>query len=156
MQLNMSKITAAQRRFVEDMGTHMVGWGLPRTTGRTYAYLLIHSGAASLDDITADLGVAKSGASVAVRQLVRMGLARSEAQRGTRRLLFSGLNTIEAIFTARSAQALDLVERLREGARVAPTPSTRERLAEMARRMDQLVGAMTAQYARARQVRRAG
>lgn len=151
----MAKLAAAQKRFIEDMGTHMVGWGLPRTTGRVYAYLLLQSGPVSLDDMTSELGVAKSGASVAMRQLVRMGLARSETQRGSRRLLFSGLQTIEAIFTARSAQASDLVDRLREGARVAPTASTRGRLSEMARRMDQLVQAMTAQYVRAHEVARA-
>ncbi|MBU6422631.1 MAG: transcriptional regulator [Chloroflexota bacterium] len=149
------KLREPQKRFIEDMGTHMVGWGLPRTTGRVYAYLLLQSAPVSLDDVTSELGVAKSGASVAMRQLLRMGLARSETQRGTRRLLFSGLQTIEAIFTARSAQASDLVDRLREGARAASTASTRARLSEMSRRMEQLVEGMTAQYARAHDIGRA-
>lgn len=153
MKLNMTKLKPAQERFIEDMGSHMVGWGLPRTTGRVYAYLLMRSDPASLDDITSDLGVAKSGASVATRQLVGMGLARSDTERGTRRLRFAALQTIEAIFTARSAQASDLVAKLHEGARAASTPSTRGRLNEMARRMEQLVESMTAQYVRAREAR---
>lgn len=135
----MPKLAAAQERFVDDMGAHMLGWGLPRTTGRVWAYLLLRRRPASLDEITADLDVAKSGASVATRQLLRFGLARSAVERGGRRLLFSALYTPQAIFQARTPQAEDLVRMLREGARVAP--STRDQLSQMAEGIERIMKA---------------
>ncbi len=132
IEQNMPNVNGARERFIEDMGEHMVGWGLPRTTGRVYAYLLIHSRPASLDEIARDLGVAKSGVSVATRQLVSFGLARSSGERGSRRLLFTALRDPRAIFAARNALATDLIVLLHQGARVATTPSTRTHLTQMA------------------------
>jgi len=123
---------AAQDRFIDSMGAHMLGWGLPRTTGRVYAYLLIRNKPAGLDEIARDLGVAKSGVSVATRQLVSFGLARGSGERGSRRLLFSALRDPRAIFQARTALASELIALLHEGARVAPTPATKAHLTEMA------------------------
>ena len=130
--LNVQNKRDARYSFIESMGQHMVGWGLPRTTGRVYAYLLIRSRPATLDEIAHDLGVAKSGVSVATRQLVSFGLAHSSGERGSRRLLFSVLRDPRAIFQARNALAGELIELLHEGARVAPTPATRVDLTEMA------------------------
>ncbi len=67
----------AAQGFIEDMGQHMTGWGLARTTGRIYAYLLLQSEPVGLDRLAADLGIAKSGASVGARQLVAFGMARA-------------------------------------------------------------------------------
>src|SRR5579863_466358 len=40
--LNMSEATSkAQSTFIEDMGQMMAGWGIARTSGRIYAYLLL-------------------------------------------------------------------------------------------------------------------
>ena len=45
---------------VDHMGQQMVGWNLPRTTGRVWAYLLIRGEPAVLDDIARDYGVSFS------------------------------------------------------------------------------------------------
>ena len=76
--------------------------------------------------------MAKSGASVAVRQLVALGLARSRSQPGSRRVLFEALYSLEAIFAARNSQAMELLARLRQGALVAPAGPVRRQLHEMA------------------------
>src|ERR1039458_3695257 len=55
-------MTRAQMTFIDDMGQLIPGWGIPRNTGRIYAYLLLQRELATLDDIAADLGIAKSGA----------------------------------------------------------------------------------------------
>jgi DNA-binding transcriptional regulator GbsR (MarR family) len=120
-----------QQRFIEDMGQLMVGWGLSRTTGRVYAYLLLRSSPASLDDVAADLGVAKSGASVATRQLIGFGMARTFGEGGTRRLRYAALYDLDAIIAARSAQALAFFERLHDGAKVASTPSVKRKITAM-------------------------
>ena len=105
MKQNKIKMTAAQHDFVDHMGQQMASWGLPRTTGRVWAYLLMRGEPAALDDIARDLDVAKSGASVGARQLVSFGLARGTGERGSRRMLFSALDSIDAMFAARSESA---------------------------------------------------
>jgi DNA-binding transcriptional regulator GbsR (MarR family) len=125
-------MTPEQTQFVDDMGQHMVGWGLPRTTGRIYGFLLLQAEPVSLDQLSRDLEVAKSGVSVAMRQLLALGLARSGGQRGSRRLLYEALYDIEAILAARNAQMLNLIDRLNQGARVAAPGTPRQRLIDMA------------------------
>ena len=125
-------MTAAQHEFVDHMGQQMVGWNLARTTGRVWAYLLVRGEPAVLDDIARDLDVAKSGASVAARQLVAFGLARSTGERGSRRVLFSAIDNMEAMFAARSESARSLQKLLLEGARAASRSGTRATLSDMA------------------------
>jgi DNA-binding transcriptional regulator GbsR (MarR family) len=128
----LQALSDEQEQFVEDLGQSVAGWGLPRTTGRIYAYLLLCTEPAGLDRIANDLEVAKSGASVATRQLVQLGLARTLGQRRSRRLLFEALYDPEAILSARNAQTIDFLARLRQGAQVAPAGRPRQRLTEMA------------------------
>ena len=136
---NVQHVTDLEHRFIEDMGQHMVGWGLPRNTGRTYAYLLLQNWPASLDEIATALEVAKSGASVASRQLVGLGMARGIGERGSRRLRYEALDSIEAVTAARNAQVIDFMNRLREGAAVARPGPGQRRLREMAEVMQELV-----------------
>jgi DNA-binding transcriptional regulator GbsR (MarR family) len=145
-----------QSRFIDDMGQQLASWGLPRTTGRAYGYLLLQPQPASLDGMAADLQVAKSGISVAVRQLVALGLVRSLAQRGSRRLLYEALYDLEVILTARSAQMISFIDRLREGAELAPPGRPRERLSDMAEALRSLMAQIDELSRRSREHRRAG
>ena len=128
----MPNLTDEEHRFIEDMGQTMAGWGIPRSTGRIYGYLLLRSQPASLDQIAEDLEVGKSSVSVGARQLVSLGLCRASGERGSRRVFYEALYTLEAIFAARNAQANDLLARLSQGALAATTDEGRERLREMA------------------------
>jgi len=151
MKQNKTKMTAAQHEFVDHMGQQMVGWNLPRTTGRVWAYLLMRGEPAVLDDIARDLDVAKSGASVGARQLVAFGLARAAGERGSRRVLFSAIESIDAMFAARSESARALQRLLHEGARAASTSATRATLADMASGIEQILareGAALAAHSR--------
>jgi predicted transcriptional regulator len=129
---NDPQLPREQRGFIEDMGQNMLGWGLPRNMGRIYGYLLLQAGPASLDEIAHAVGLAKSGVSLATRRLVQMGMVRGSGQRGSRRLLYEALPSVEAILAARAAQALDFVERLRQGARATASPGRRTQLEELA------------------------
>lgn len=135
----MRQLADSQQAFVEDMGRYMVGWGVSRSTGRIYAYLLLRTEPASLDEIATELGMAKSGVSVAARQLVQFGLARSIGERGSRRLLYEALHSVDAVLAARNAQVVDLLNRLRQGAAAAPAGPGRRRLQEMAETLQELV-----------------
>jgi len=153
-KLNVQKMTDEQHRFVEDMGQHMVGWGLARNTGRIWAYLLLRQAPSSLDRIAADLEVGKSSASVGTRQLVALGLARAIGERGSRRLLYDGLYSLEAIFAARNAQARDLLARFRQGARVAPHGPGRDRLEEISDMLQEFIEHAPEVFQRLRERRR--
>ncbi len=145
----------AQHQFVEDLGQNMVSWGLSRTTGRVYAYLLLRVEPASLDQIAAELEMAKSGASVAARQLVSLGMVRGTGQRGSRRLLYEALYDTEAILAARNFQTRDFLERIRQGAEVAPAGPPRDRLQEMASQLQDLYSELPALVRRILERRRA-
>lgn len=132
---NDPQLTREQEEFVEDMGQNLLGWGLPRNMGRIYGYLLLQPGPESLDRIAAAVGLAKSGVSLATRRLVQMGLARGIGERGSRRLLYEALPSLEAILAARTAQALDLAERFRQGARATTSARRRTQLEELAETM---------------------
>ncbi|TMD89451.1 MAG: transcriptional regulator [Chloroflexi bacterium] len=135
------------------MGQHMVGWGLPRNTGRVYAYLLLHNEPVSLDRMVADLEIAKSGASVATRQLVQFGMARASGERRSRRVLYEALYNVAAIFEARNAQAAKLLKMYREGAAVA-SPAARRRLEETSDVVEQLLQEMPSLLRRIQEGRR--
>jgi DNA-binding transcriptional regulator GbsR (MarR family) len=139
--LNMTTeaTSKAQSTFIEDMGQMMVGWGIARTSGRIYAYLLLKKEPATLDDIAAELGIAKSGASVAARRLVQLGLARAAGQPGSRRVLYEPLDNLEAMTSARTTQMHQLVTRLRQGARAASGTQSRQRMEVMADWCDALI-----------------
>ncbi len=113
------------------MGHLLVSWGFSRTTGR------MAPAPVSLDDLVRDLRIAKSGASVAARQLVAVGLARSTSEPGSRRLRYEALFDTEAIVEARAASTAAFLKRLREGARVAPT-GPRQELIRMARAIEEV------------------
>ena len=139
----MMNLTAQERQFVEDMGRLMVAWSLPRTTGRVYAYLLLRPESATLDEIAKDLEVAKSGASVATRQLVSFGMARTHRQRGSKRLGFDAIYALDAVLAAREVQTRLFMERLRDGARVASSAAARRHLSAMTDTIADVVGELT-------------
>src|SRR5581483_1236985 len=140
-RLNIVNMSAAQRRYIDDIGRLMVRWGLPRTTGRVYGYLLLRPDPATLDEIARDLDVAKSGGSVATRQLIATGLARSFGEGKTRRLRYDALYDLSAIVAARAAQTRVFIEGLREGAKVAAAPAVRKKITAMTAALE---GAFTA------------
>ncbi len=136
-------LTASERHFVEDMGRLMVGWSLPRTTGRVYGYLLLRPESATLDQIAKDLEVAKSGASVATRQHVAFGMARTHTRPGTKRLGFEAIYDLEALLAAREAQIRLFMERLRDGSKVATSTTARRKIRDMTDTVADVVGELT-------------
>jgi predicted transcriptional regulator len=155
MKQNPARLTKDQHQFVEDLGQTMVTWGLARTTGRVYAYLLLRNSPTSLDEMVAELDAAKSGTSVAARQLVALGLARAIGTRGSRRVLYEALVDTEALMAARNAQLLVFLGRLRQGVRAASPGPARRRLDEMAGVVEDLSTELPALVRRVRERRRA-
>ncbi|MBT8336597.1 MAG: MarR family transcriptional regulator [Gemmatimonadetes bacterium] len=71
--------------FIEAMALHLQSLGLPRSTGRVFGCLLLHSEPISLDDLTEELGISKASASTGARYLERLGLVERVARPGARK-----------------------------------------------------------------------
>lgn len=128
---NVQYVQEGQRRFVDDIGQLYARFGLSVTFGRVYAFLLLHDGAVSLDEIAEQLDVSKSAVSVATRDLERAGVARRLSAQGSRRVLYEASDdmvpTFQAQFT-RVRLSLPVFERARE---LVPPGPAKERLNEL-------------------------
>jgi DNA-binding transcriptional regulator GbsR (MarR family) len=117
-----------QRRFIDDMAVLLAPWGMQPGTASLYAYLLICDEPVSLDAIAANLGMAKSSASVAARALEQFGLARRHAERGTKRVRYGASDSYSG-FLISQARLLDEIGRLAESrARSVATGETLRKL----------------------------
>lgn len=118
----MSKLglSAAQRKFVEDMASLLVPWGMQPAVARLYGYLLLCDEPVTLDTIAAALGLAKSSASVAARSLEQFGLARRHSEPGTKLLRYGASDSYSGFLTAQ-ARLLDEIGRLAEARAQAVT-----------------------------------
>lgn len=96
-------MTPDQLRFIDDMVVLMQPWGMTPAVSRIYGYLLLQEQPASLDQICTEIGISKSTASVAARQLEVSKLVRRHSERGSKRALYSvaegGLAAIHAQVT---------------------------------------------------------
>lgn len=121
-----------QHRFIEDVARLLEPWGVPAAAARLYGYLLLCPRPASLDQITCDLGVSKSSASVAARLLESFTLASRHREAGTKRALYAVADDYEAMIRQQN-QLLDaLAEQLNAGSKIADSAEVRARLKEMA------------------------
>ncbi|HKW78634.1 MAG TPA: ArsR family transcriptional regulator [Candidatus Limnocylindria bacterium] len=147
-------MNAAQKRFVDHMGHQMLAWGLARPTGRIYAYLLLQPEPVTLDQIARELGIAKSGASVATRHLMGFGMVRSTGEPGTRRLRYAANYDLETMLAARMKQFHDFAARLHEGIAVATAPEAKRHIRGMTEVLEQAVGLISVNARRAGKGRR--
>lgn len=74
-----------EREFVERIGLMMEAEGMPRIAGRIFAYLIIHEGSFSLDELADRLQVSKASVSTNARQLEQMGVLERVSVPGDRR-----------------------------------------------------------------------
>lgn len=123
---------AKRRRFLEDMGTFFVGYGLAPSIGRMWGYLMLAEEPVSLDRIADDVGISKSGASTTARVLETWGMARRIHQPGSRRLLIEAAPATTLLADVGMAQVRRLVKTLADGEAVAPPGIAKARVSELA------------------------
>ncbi|CAN7417189.1 GbsR/MarR family transcriptional regulator [Rhizobium sp. LjRoot258] len=82
-----NKVGEDERRFVEDVARLLTPWGVPPVAARLYGRLLLCPNSVGLDQITEDLGISKSSASVVARLLENSTLSRRHHAPGTKRAL---------------------------------------------------------------------
>ncbi len=95
---NMSKttLTPAQTRFIDQLASLLMPWGMTSGVARLYAYLLFQDKPVSLDQICEDLQNSKSTISVAARSLEQSRMIRRHGVPGTRRVLYSAVEDTAA------------------------------------------------------------
>jgi DNA-binding transcriptional regulator GbsR (MarR family) len=130
------------QRFVEDMARLLMPWGVPPIAARLYGHLLLCPYPVSLDQITEDLGISKSSASVAARLLESYRLARRHSEPGTKRALYAVADDYEAMMQQQNRLLDALAEQLNAGAGIVPSQEVNARLGEMAKFYRVMRGAM--------------
>jgi predicted transcriptional regulator len=137
-----NKTRKGEQRFVEDVARLLTPWGVPPAAARLYGYLLLCPRPASLDQITEDLEISKSSASVAARLLETYTLARRHSEPGTKRALYAVTDDYEAMIQQQNRLLDALAGQLNAGAGIVPSKEVNARLEEMAEFYRVMRGAM--------------
>lgn len=124
-------LTETDRRFIEEVSRLLLPWGVPQTAARLYGRLLLGSEPLSLEQLTIDLEVSKSSASVAARTLEMYRMARRHGVRGSRRILYEASGNYEGILLEQSRMITALADLLDSEARRTASRALRDRLKEM-------------------------
>jgi DNA-binding transcriptional regulator GbsR (MarR family) len=132
--LNVSKRSsrAGERQFMSDIASLLAPWGMPRTAGRLFAYLLLSEAPVSLDQIAADLEMSKSGACNAARLLERFGNARRYGEAGSKRVLYGPSDNYAGPLLEQSSLLGAISRVLKTSAATVASSQAAARLAEMA------------------------
>lgn len=109
------KLSEAQRGFVEGFGHLYARYGVSIRFGRLFGLLLVSDGPLSLDDIADTLGISKSSASVAARELERAGIIKRHGTAGSRRIVYEAVEDMGPIFTATFTRVRDSLVLLKVG-----------------------------------------
>ena len=121
-----------EQRFIEDVARLLLPWGVPPVAARLYGYLLLCPRPVSLDEITRDLGVSKSSASVAARLLESYALAHRHREAGTKRALYAVTDDYKALIQQQNRLLEALAAQLGAAAGIAASRRVSARLEEMA------------------------
>jgi len=143
-----------EQRFIEDVARLLMPWGVPPIAARLYGHLLLRSLPVSLDQITEDLGISKSSASVAARLLETYTLARRHSELGTKRALYAVADDYEAMIQQQNRLLDALAEQLNAGTGIVPSKEVDARLEEMAEFYRVMRGAMEDAMSRWKRSRR--
>jgi len=125
------ELTAARRRFMDDVGHLYAHYGLSVTFGRAFALLLLREDPISLDDLAAELEVSKSAVSVAARDLERAGVARRLTSPGSRRVLYEANDDLVPIFQAQFTRIRQSLPVLQGADELATGSRARQRLRDV-------------------------
>jgi DNA-binding transcriptional regulator GbsR (MarR family) len=142
------------RRFVEDVARLLIPWGVPPIAARLYGHLLLCPRPVSLDQITEDLGISKSSASVAARLLESYTLARRRSEPGSKRALYAVADDYEAMIRQQNRLLDALAGQLNTGAEITASKAVSARLEEMADFYRVMRGAMEDAMSRWKRSRR--
>ena len=121
----------ARLQAAEDIGRSYAKFGLGLSVGRVFGLLLASDEPLSLDQIAKTLGLSKSGASVAARDLERIAVVHRIATPGSKRVQYQATDRMESTFDGTVARIRDSLGTMRlVEARLRPGKAKR-RMKEM-------------------------
>jgi len=94
----------------DDIGRLYARYGLALSIGRVFGLLLASNQALSLDEIAETLGISKSGASVAARDLERIGVVIRRGTPGSKRVVYEATDEMESTFSGTFARVNDALQ----------------------------------------------
>jgi DNA-binding MarR family transcriptional regulator len=138
--VSIARMTPALSQFIENMGLHYEGYGLPRIGGRIIGMLLVSPGPVSSEEMAEALQVARSSISTNLKTLLMSELVEKVSLPGERVDYYVLSDDCwQKALELRLAGMLDLQELGADGLRcLEPGHPARERLVEMIEWVDQL------------------
>jgi len=116
---NWSKGTATgslkdgENQFILEIASLLATWGLPSSSGRFFAYLLLRKAPIGLDEVAVDLEMSKAGAWNAARLLERYGHVRRYGTSGSKRALYAVSDNFTSPAVAQTALLEDFEKLLK-------------------------------------------
>jgi len=126
------RLGKAERQFIEEVARLLLPWGVPSAAARLYGYLLLRPRPVSLDQISNQLGISKSSASVAARLLESYTLARRHREPGTKRALYAVADDYETMIQQQNRLLDTLADQFAAGTGITTSRDVSARLKEMA------------------------
>jgi DNA-binding transcriptional regulator GbsR (MarR family) len=118
-------------QIADDIGRLYSRYGLALSIGRVFGLLLASDVPLSLDEIAMALAISKSGASVAARDLERVGVVHRLGTPGSKRVLYEATDQMESTFTATFARVRDSLSAMQRAESLLGPGRARRRMKEM-------------------------
>jgi DNA-binding transcriptional regulator GbsR (MarR family) len=115
----------------DDIGRVYARYGLALSIGRVFGLLLASDEPLTLDDIAATLGISKSGASVAARDLERVGVVHRLGMPGSKRVLYEATESMESTFAGTFARVRDSLNAMNRAESRLTAGKAKRRMQEM-------------------------
>jgi DNA-binding transcriptional regulator GbsR (MarR family) len=114
-----------------DIGRVYARYGLALSIGRVFGLLLASDQPLTLDEIAGTLGISKSGASVAARDLERVGVVHRLGTPGSKRVLYEATESMESTFAGTFARVRDSLDAMNRAEERLPAGKAKRRMREM-------------------------
>src|SRR5437660_757967 len=115
----------------DDIGRVYARYGLGFSIGRVFGLLLASDIPLTLDEIAKTLGISKSGASVAARDLERVGVVHRLGTPGSKRVLYEATDEMESTFTGTFARVRDSLSAMQRAESLLRPGRAKRRMKEM-------------------------
>ena len=118
-------------QIADDIGRLYGRYGLALSIGRVFGLLLASDAPLSLDQIAESLGISKSGASVAARDLERVGVVHRLGTPGSKRVLYEATDEMESTFVGTFARVRDSLNAMKRAESQLGAGKAKRRMKEM-------------------------
>lgn len=115
-------------RFIQAYAKLLVGWGMPLTAARIFAYLMLQPKPVSLDQIASALEVSKASAWGGTRHLERVNQIERFGEPGSKRALFAPMDNLARSLSNYSRLLSRSGKLMRDAVSAAAGPEAAERL----------------------------